>query len=253
MDLVAVRELYDRTLRADPPHTVGVERTWSGGVLRATQGDDHFIGWWDFSSDRMTQIVAREAARQRATGGDLRWTVCAHDRPEGLERALADAGFEDQGVEHLLVLDASAAATLERPPGVDVRQVVTEQELETYVAVVRRAFGGQDWAAKEFYLPRLRDPTMTLLLAFVGGEPVASGRLEAPKDCPFAGLNDGGVVPEFRGRGLYRALVADRAAEAVRRGARYLVVNAWEMSKPTLERLGFQLLVTRHQWLLNGP
>ncbi len=246
MDLVAVRELFDRTLRADPPPTVGVERTWFDGVLRTTQGAHHFIGWWDFHPDRMAAIVAREVAHLRSIGGDLLWQVCGHDRPEGLERALADAGFEDQGQETFLALEASAAANLERPPGVDVRQVRTEEELACYAAVVRKAFGDQEWATKDFYLPRLHDPTMMLFLAYVNGEPAATGRLEAPRGCLFAGLNDGGVVAQYRGTGLYRAIVADRAAEAARWGARYLCVNAWEMSRPTLERLGFEPLATRH-------
>jgi hypothetical protein len=132
MDTVAVRELFDRTLRAERPPAVGVDRAWCDGVLRATEGDQHFIGWWDFSPDRTAAIVAREAARLRSVGGELQWHVYGHDRPEGLERALADAGFEDQGLETFLALEASAAATLERPPGVDVHQVRTKEDLANY-------------------------------------------------------------------------------------------------------------------------
>ena len=253
MDTVAVRDLFDRTLRADPPSTVGVERTWFDGVLRSTQGAYHFIGWWDFSADRTAAIVAREAAHLRSVGGDLVWQVYGHDRPGCLEGALADAGFEDRGLEKLLVLETSAATNLERPASIDVRRVRTEEELASYVGVLRRAFGDEEWAKEDFYLPRFRDPTTLLFLACVDGEPAATGRLEAPMDCPFAGLNDGGVIPQYRGAGLYRATVADRAAEAARRGARYLLVNAWETSRPTLQRLGFELLATRHQWRLKSP
>jgi hypothetical protein len=253
MDTVAVRELFDRTLRAERPPAVGVDRAWCDGVLRATEGDQHFIGWWDFSPDRTAAIVAREAARLRSVGGELQWHVYGHDRPEGLERALADAGFEDQGLETFLALEASAAATLERPPGVDVHQVRTKEDLANYAGVLRRAFGEEDWTTDEFYLPRLYDPTLMLLVAYVDGEPAATGRLVTPRETPFAALGDGGVVPQYRGTGLYRAIVADRASEAVRRGARYLHVNAWETSRPTLERLGFEQLTTRHRWLLKAP
>jgi GNAT superfamily N-acetyltransferase len=253
MDVVAVQELFDRTLRAARPPTVGVDRTWCDGVLRTTQGDHHFIGWWDFAPDRTAAIVAREAAHLRSVGGDLLWTVYGHDRPKGLERALADAGFEDQGLDRLLALEASAAANLERPPGVDVRQVRTEEELAGYAGVLRKAFGEEDWTTDDFYLPRLNDPNLVLLVAYVDGEPAATGRLETLKETPFAGLGDGGVVPQHRGAGLYRAIVADRAVEAARRGARYLHVTAWETSRPTLERLGFEPLATRHRWLLKAP
>jgi GNAT superfamily N-acetyltransferase len=170
-----------------------------------------------------------------------------------LECALAEAGFEDSGQETWLALDASAAAQLERPPIVDVRQVRTEDELAGYAGVLRKAFGEDDWTTDDFYLPRLHDPTLVLLVAYVDGEPAATGRLETPKETLFAVLGDGGVVPQHRGTGLYRAIVADRAAEAVRRGARYLLVNAFQTSRPILERLGFEPLTTMHRWTLKAP
>jgi hypothetical protein len=77
---------------------------------------------------------------------------------------------------------------------VDVRQVRTEEDLASYAAVLRNAVGDQEWATIDFYLPRLSDPAMVLYLAYVDGEPAAAGRLEAPKDGLFAGLNDGGVI-----------------------------------------------------------
>jgi acetyltransferase (GNAT) family protein len=254
MDLVAAREVFDRTWRAERPPAAGVDRTWFDGILRITQGDRHFIDWWDFAPDRMAAIVAREAARVRSLDGELGWLVYGHDRPEGLGRALADAGFEDLfGLEKFLAIEASVAAKVERPPGVDVRQVRTEEDLASYAGVLRAAFGEEDWTTNDFYLPRLHDPTLVLLVAYVDGEPAATGRLEMPKETPFALLGDGGVVPQYRGAGLYRAIVADRAVEAVRQGARYLCVNAWETSRPTLERLGFEPLTTRHVWTLKAP
>ena len=124
MDLVVVRELFDRTLRADRPPADGVERTWFDGVLRTTQGAVDGIGWWDFGPDRTAAIVAREAARVRSVGGELWWPVYGHDFPEGLDRELADAGFEDLfGLETFLAVrglsrrEAGAAAGRGRAPG----------------------------------------------------------------------------------------------------------------------------------------
>ena len=55
----------------------------------------------------------------------------------------------------------------------------------------------------------------------------------------FAGLFGGVTLPEFRGRGLYRATVARRAELARERGYRWLYVDALPTSRPILERLGF--------------
>ncbi|MBA3842381.1 MAG: GNAT family N-acetyltransferase [Actinobacteria bacterium] len=64
-------------------------------------------------------------------------------------------------------------------------------------------------------------------------------------------LFGGAVLPEARGRGVYRALVRARWEHAAERGAPLLVVQAGEMSAPVLAQLGFeshgqlQLLVDR--------
>jgi hypothetical protein len=57
-------------------------------------------------------------------------------------------------------------------------------------------------------------------------------------------LLGGGVLPEARGRGCYQALVEARWDDAVERGTPALVVQAGAMSRPILERLGFQRIAT---------
>jgi GNAT superfamily N-acetyltransferase len=66
----------------------------------------------------------------------------------------------------------------------------------------------------------------------------------------FAGLFGGGTLPQWRGRGIYRALVAYRARLAAARGYRYLQVDASPASRPILERLGFACLAltTPYTW-----
>jgi GNAT superfamily N-acetyltransferase len=75
-------------------------------------------------------------------------------------------------------------------------------------------------------------------LVFVDGRPIGSS-------FTLAGtiglvLNGSSVLPEARGRGAYRALVAARWARAVELEKPALVVQAGSMSRPILERCGFQ-------------
>src|SRR5437763_715351 len=60
----------------------------------------------------------------------------------------------------------------------------------------------------------------------------------------FAGLFGGVTLPEYRGRGLYRATVAKRAELACERGYRWLYVDALPTSRPILERNGFVAITT---------
>ncbi|HEY3017227.1 MAG TPA: GNAT family N-acetyltransferase, partial [Gaiellaceae bacterium] len=59
--------------------------------------------------------------------------------------------------------------------------------------------------------------------------------------------------PEWRRRGIYRALVAYRARLAERRGRRYLQVDASDESRPILERLGFVAVTTTTPFVWSPP
>ena len=81
---------------------------------------------------------------------------------------------------------------------------------------------------------------MSVYVAYVAGQPASAARIEFHPARQFAELYGGSTVPDQRGRGLYTALVAVRAQEALTRGVRFLTVDASPMSRPILERLGFQ-------------
>ena len=62
------------------------------------------------------------------------------------------------------------------------------------------------------------------------------------KNSSFASLWGGSTLPDYRGKGYYSALLAIRAKKAYKKGYRYLTVDASPMSKPILEKQGFQCL-----------
>jgi GNAT superfamily N-acetyltransferase len=75
-------------------------------------------------------------------------------------------------------------------------------------------------------------------IAFADGEVAGLGMLTYG---PSAFLLGGGaVLPAFRGRGVYRALVSARWKTAVAAGKPALTVHAGAMSRPILERCGFE-------------
>lgn len=77
-----------------------------------------------------------------------------------------------------------------------------------------------------------------------GGSPVAGGRVDFHPGTEFASLWGGCTLPEWRGRGVFRALVTHRAALAAARGFRYLQLDGSPDSRPILRRLGFVELAT---------
>jgi hypothetical protein len=77
-------------------------------------------------------------------------------------------------------------------------------------------------------------------LARLDGEPVAVARALFADDCPAVLMIGGGVLPAARGNGVYRALVRARWDDAVAAGTPALCVQAGAMSRPILDRLGFE-------------
>jgi GNAT superfamily N-acetyltransferase len=87
-----------------------------------------------------------------------------------------------------------------------------------------------------------------LLLATVNGEPAGAGGLGLfPPG--GAAITGGSVRPIFRGRGVYRALVAARLEIARDAGVAGLAVWGGDMSRPILARLGFQTVGWRRFYL----
>ena len=77
-----------------------------------------------------------------------------------------------------------------------------------------------------------------LLTARVDGEYAGGGGARLLEE--GARLGGGSVKPQFRGRGIYRALVAARVNAARQRGLRAVATDARPTSKPILLQLGFR-------------
>ena len=171
----------------------------------------------------------RERGRAACT-----WEVGTHAKPTDLVERLHELGLVDDEPTALaigMVLDREPPAA---PPGVEVRRVETDDDLFVADRIAAVAFGGPA-PERRPYVP---DPSIVVYLALVDGEPVA--RASGSFGELGATLFGGATLPEARGRGAYRALVAARWDDAVARGTPCLVTQAGPMSRPILASLGFR-------------
>jgi ribosomal protein S18 acetylase RimI-like enzyme len=122
----------------------------------------------------------------------------------------------------------------EAPSVVEVRRGETDEEYLASERIAAIAFG----SPMPTEPPTERDPNNPVYLAYVDGEPVA--RASASFGEHAVSLFGGSTLPEARGRGAYRALVAARWEDAVARGTPVLITQASPMSRPILARLGFR-------------
>src|SRR5207247_8964470 len=112
------------------------------------------------------------------------------------------------------------------PPPADLELRIVNKE---FVDLAAEVFGSR------FELPE----KAVAVVAVVDGKAVSGGRVDLEDGTEFAGLFGGVTLPDYRGRGLYRATVAKRAELAREGGYRWLYSDALPTSRPLLQRLGF--------------
>jgi GNAT superfamily N-acetyltransferase len=174
------------------------------------------------------------------------WVVGSSATPAGIADRLMARGAvpdPDDPVVVPMVLDREPPPG---PPGIEVRRVERLDDYRRMQEIVWESFAipadvqdaerarlAEAWAEAE------ADARSVRYLAYVDGDAVACGVLvRLAVGPPY--LGGGATIPSARGRGVYRALVRARWDEAVRLGDPALIVQAGQMSRPVLERLGFR-------------
>ena len=188
---------------------------------------------------------ARQVARDRGKVRVL-WSLPPGDAWVGAE--LENQGLRNEDAPGFeAVVDALA---LEEPPAGEVPDDVQVAVVETWeqyrdsFAVNVASFGVPDppeSAVRERFERYGRTaPFFKMVCASIDGRVVGTGSVGFSP----VGLNllAGCILPEARGRGVYRAMVHKRWQIAVDHGTPALVIQAGRMSRPICERMGFRFV-----------
>src|SRR5215831_12582884 len=222
----------------------------NGTVVRrvAAGQDGSCVLWSRLSAGNADKVIAEQVAFFARRGGQFEWKLYDYDEPEDLAARLIAAGFTPEEPESLMIAAIAeiteALATAELPPGVRLERATDETGVARLISVHERVFGHDDSGLRASLVAQLATaPEMTdLVVAMAGDEAVCSARTGLQPRTEFAGLWGGGTLPQWRRRGIYRALVRYRAELAAARGYAYLTVDASDQSRPILERIGFERL-----------
>jgi GNAT superfamily N-acetyltransferase len=253
---------YDAQLRteAGTPSTMSV--TELGPLRLATfAGGRGFVTYRDLGdagAETIAEWVKQAAAHYRADP-DVRhveWKTRGHDRAPGLHEALLANGFRPDEQESIMIGEARLLAVdVELPDGVELRRIAAEADVRAISAMHEEVFH-EDFAEEmtSALMDRLaRGDGMELWVAEAEGAIVSSGRLEPVPGTEFAGIWGGATLPEWRRRGIYRALTAARARSALRLGKRLMNSDSTEFSRPILERAGFVKVSTTTPYTCTLP
>jgi GNAT superfamily N-acetyltransferase len=232
------------------PAPAGLETSWDGPVHRSTgfggQGwvEYHDLGGLD--GDDLDELIARQVAYFAERGERFEWKYHSHDLPADLPERLLAAGFVPEDEETVVIAEVAALDLSAEPPdGVEIREVTERADLQRIGAMEEAVWDDDHSWVDDLAAEREADPdSLHIFLAEAGGTVVSAGWIRFPSSTEFATLWGGATLEEWRGRGIYKALVAARGRLAAERGRRWLQVDASDDSRPILERLGFVPVTT---------
>ncbi|HVZ70778.1 MAG TPA: GNAT family N-acetyltransferase [Polyangia bacterium] len=177
------------------------------------------------------------------------WYVGPSCRPDGLTSRLVERGFVPATRPPFEPLYTAMLLTRPPPPrkpapGIEARVV---HNFDEFVSALRTGLEGINEAPEDIarwvdaapaYWAHENGVAKQTHIAYVDGKVAGLGFFTPGPSAVL--LGGSAVLPAFRGRGVYRALVASRWEEAVKMGRPALTVHAGAMSRPILERCGFE-------------
>lgn len=250
-DAAALLRAYDEQARPAESRDLppGLYAEQDGPIVRVVGDRQGFVnGPVDLgvTGADLDALIRRQQEFFAARGEGLEWKTRAHDRPAELVDRLRAAGFVPEDTETVLVGLAADVAD-EHPPlpeGVELHEITDEAGFAQIAEME-----SQVWSADRGNLaPRLSREVaagLTAVYAAVAEARVVSAAWADYKPgIEFVGIWGGATLADWRGRGIYRGLLAKRAWLAVRRGYRYLQIDASQDSAPIVARLGFTEITT---------
>lgn len=251
MDSASALALFDRQLRRDHQGEGPDDRVSRAGDVVRLVGSGGAgwcaVIWSDLRAETADAAIAEQVRYFTELGREFEWKLYSHDAPADLGERLLKAGFTPEAAEALMVASIADLPTeVVLPEGVTIKRVRDAADVRLLTSVHDDAFGRPSPRMEQQLLRQVaEDPDSLIALVVIAEDrPVCASRLEIHQGTEFASLWGGGTVPEWRGKGIYKATVAYRARIAAARGCRYLQVDASDDSRPILARLGFETLST---------
>jgi GNAT superfamily N-acetyltransferase len=183
-------------------------------------------------------VIDEAIAMYRDLGLKFRWNGAPGSGPADLGARLQSRGLEEswgRGMAHRI------DDTVLRSRTDSEVTVVGPGTVDHYTHVMAAGWAADPVALASLHQHLLADDRYHLFVAYCEGEPAAAASYIAFDRSAF--LMSGVVLPPYRGRGLYRALVAARLAHAHSLGLVLATTHAREASSaPILERIGFETI-----------
>jgi GNAT superfamily N-acetyltransferase len=248
MDQSELLDLFTRQQRIELGYPDMI-REEDGSVIRliSQSGDGGFVIYSRLDETNANLAITAQITRFEGIPQDFEWKYYDYDSPPDLLERLRRRGFEIGEPEALVALDLAALPpALSQPVPASVVRVTDPAGVSAIVALENAVWQADHQALGD----RLRrdltaNPALlSVYISYEGQQPASAAWTYFQSGAHGASLYGGATLPQFRGRGHYSHLLAVRAQEARARGVTLLTVDASPMSRPILEKHGFQYLAT---------
>ncbi|MFJ5230384.1 GNAT family N-acetyltransferase [Kitasatospora sp. NPDC088391] len=259
----ALLAAYDANMRGLGRAGDGETHDTDGPLLRSHGGFRGFVtsptADLGLDGDALNRLIARQCAFFGARGESFEWKTRGHDLPADLPERLLAAGFTAEEPETVLIgLAAELATPTRSPEGVVIRRTTSPADMRR-IAAMETEVWDEDWSwlAEDLTTRATGSDDFLVLVAEtdVPTDPdvVSAAWLTRTPGSTFGGLWGGSTLAAWRGRGIYRALVAHRARWALDHGITHLQVDASPDSTPILRRLGMHPVTTTTPYIWTPP
>lgn len=249
-------QLFDRQLRQDIEYPEA-RREITGDVIRFVREAPgmNFISYTFATESELERVITHELEYFSLKQQPFTWKVCSHDPNQiPLTVRLKKHHFEaDDEPGDFMVLDVeNGPAYLFEPSQMDIRRISDLAGLKDVIEVLDKVYGGSNIWVNGRLGSHLQIPGyLSVYTAYADDQPVSIAWTYFQKG-QFDSLFAGSTLPEFRNQGFYTALLSTRLQEIRTRGYRYAAVEAGPMSRPIVEKHGFQYLTTQTDYIWRG-
>ncbi|WP_409175412.1 GNAT family N-acetyltransferase [Brevibacillus fortis] len=247
MNKAEVLRLFDKEMRVEityPP----LRREETEHLVRhvsPTPDDSGVVLFSRLSEENAEEVIKQELAYFSSLQQSFEWKLFDYDQPANLLERLKGHGFTVDEEEALLVLEVAQAEELRSlviPQ--EIRQITDSAGIDDIMQLKEQLWGSVNAElAARLKRDLAEDPEHLLVYAaYSGDQAVSAAWMYLHKDTSFGSLWGGSTLPDFRNKGYYTALVAVRVQAAQELGYPLLMVDASPMSRPILEKKGFEFL-----------
>ena len=223
----------------------GFEKVATHCVVKfiSKEHNDSFISYFKLNEEEVDSAIESEINYFSRLNKSFEWKTYDFDTPANIGEKLIQHGFVAEESESFMVLDLDSIKSNFTESEICV-EVSDAQGIKDAISVQEEVWGSE-LSVKSSYLLDLKKANpenLRVYIIYIEGKPVSSAWIVYNDNSPFAGIWGGSTIAEYRGKGYYSALLRKRINDAKQRGLKYLIIDASDMSKPIVEKHGFQFV-----------